>query len=147
MNPTGSESSPAPPPAREAARERVRLVLEQAAGASGLFVMYQLHRWHLTGPAPVWLLLLSVVVGPDMRDRHSLPAADFDWLGVLKEEFKGKKIAYSPDFGYEAVDNETKELTRKAGFEPACYPCAPVPHPWLILLHDRRPRHVREPLE
>jgi aspartyl-tRNA(Asn)/glutamyl-tRNA(Gln) amidotransferase subunit A len=59
-------------------------------------------------------LLLKVVVGPDMRDRHSLPQVDFDWLGVIKEEFKGKKIAYSPDLGFEQVDNETKAITAKA---------------------------------
>ena len=59
-------------------------------------------------------LLLKVCVGPDMRDRHSLPQVDFDWLGVIKEEFRGKKIAYSPDFGYEAVDNDVREITAKA---------------------------------
>ena len=59
-------------------------------------------------------LLLSVIVGPDMRDRHSLPATDFDWMEVIKRQFKGKKIAYSPDFGFEAVDNEVKELTARA---------------------------------
>jgi len=61
-------------------------------------------------------LLLSVVVGPDMRDRHSLPQADFDWLAVIKEEFKGKRIAYSPDFGYglDSVDTEVRELTARA---------------------------------
>ena len=59
-------------------------------------------------------LLLSVVVGPDMRDRHSLPAPDFDWLSVIKEDFKGKRIAFSPDFGFEQVDNETKEIVARA---------------------------------
>jgi len=59
-------------------------------------------------------LLLKTIVGPDMRDRHSLPQVDFDWLAVIKEEFKGKKIAYSPDFGYDNVDNEVKAITAKA---------------------------------
>jgi len=59
-------------------------------------------------------LLLSVVVGPDMRDRHSLPAPDFDWMAVIKEEFKGKRIAYSPDLGGGVVDNEIVEITRAA---------------------------------
>ncbi len=59
-------------------------------------------------------LLLSVVVGPDMRDRHSKPQVDFDWLGVIKEELKGKRIAYTPDFGGGAVDNEVRELAAKA---------------------------------
>jgi aspartyl-tRNA(Asn)/glutamyl-tRNA(Gln) amidotransferase subunit A len=59
-------------------------------------------------------LLLSVVVGPDMRDRHSRPQVDFDWLGVIKEEFKGKRIAFSPDLGGGVVDNEVREITAKA---------------------------------
>jgi aspartyl-tRNA(Asn)/glutamyl-tRNA(Gln) amidotransferase subunit A len=59
-------------------------------------------------------LLLSVVVGPDMRDRHSLPAADFDWMKVIREDFSGKKIAFSPDFGIDAVDDEVREITARA---------------------------------
>ena len=59
-------------------------------------------------------LLLSVTVGPDMRDRHSLPAPDFDWFEVIKREFKGKKIAYTPDFGGCAVDDEVRALTSAA---------------------------------
>ena len=59
-------------------------------------------------------LLLSVVVGPDMRDRHSLPAPDFDWMEVIKQEFKDKKIAYTSDLGGGTVDNEVRELTAKA---------------------------------
>ena len=59
-------------------------------------------------------LLLSVVVGPDMRDRHSLPAPDFDWMEVIKQEFKGKKVAYTPDFGFAPVDTEVRQLTAKA---------------------------------
>ena len=59
-------------------------------------------------------LLLSVCSGPDMRDRHSLPEADFDWLSVIKQTFKGKRIAYSPDFGFNLVDSEVRDLTAKA---------------------------------
>jgi len=59
-------------------------------------------------------LLLSVCSGPDMRDRHSLPTADFDWLSAARQAFKGKKIAYSPDFGFDAVDSEVRALTEKA---------------------------------
>jgi aspartyl-tRNA(Asn)/glutamyl-tRNA(Gln) amidotransferase subunit A len=59
-------------------------------------------------------LLLSVIVGPDMRDRHSLPAADFDWMEVIREDFFGKKIAYSPNLGAGIVDDEVLEITARA---------------------------------
>jgi aspartyl-tRNA(Asn)/glutamyl-tRNA(Gln) amidotransferase subunit A len=59
-------------------------------------------------------LLLSVIVGPDMRDRHSLPAADFDWMEVIRQDFSGKKIAYSPNLGTGIVDDEVLEITARA---------------------------------
>ena len=49
-------------------------------------------------------LMLSVMAGPDPRDRHSLPASNFDWMKCLKGDLKGLRIAYSPDWGYAAVD-------------------------------------------
>jgi aspartyl-tRNA(Asn)/glutamyl-tRNA(Gln) amidotransferase subunit A len=60
-------------------------------------------------------LLLSVIAGPDDRDRHSLPEANFDWLEVIKNpDIKGLKIAYSVDFGYAKVDREVRDLTAQA---------------------------------
>ena len=59
-------------------------------------------------------LMLSVIAGPDMRDRHSLPAADFDWLDVLQGDLKGLRIAYSEDWGYAAVEPEVRRLCREA---------------------------------
>ncbi len=59
-------------------------------------------------------LLLSVIAGPDDRDRHSLPEANFDWLEVLGQGVKGLKIAYSADLGYAKVDREVRDLTAKA---------------------------------
>jgi len=59
-------------------------------------------------------LLLQAVVGPDMRDRHSKPQVDFDWLEVIKQDIKGLRIAYSVDLGGGVVDNEVRELTAKA---------------------------------
>jgi len=49
-------------------------------------------------------LMMSVIAGPDPRDRHSLPAASFDWMECLKGDLKGLKVAYSSDWGYAAVD-------------------------------------------
>jgi aspartyl-tRNA(Asn)/glutamyl-tRNA(Gln) amidotransferase subunit A len=59
-------------------------------------------------------LALSVVTGPDMRDRHSLPSADFDWLKCGEEGIRGKRIAFSRDWGYAAVDPEVSEIVAGA---------------------------------
>ncbi len=55
-------------------------------------------------------LMLSVIAGPDSRDRHSLPAADFDWLTCVEGGIQGLKVAYSADWGYAAVEPEVREI-------------------------------------
>jgi len=59
-------------------------------------------------------LVFSVIAGPDDRDRHSLPKADFDWMEVLKGDLKGLKVAYSSDWGYAAVDRRVRAIVSKA---------------------------------
>jgi aspartyl-tRNA(Asn)/glutamyl-tRNA(Gln) amidotransferase subunit A len=59
-------------------------------------------------------LLLSVIAGPDGRDRHSLPSADFDWMDVVRQPLGKLRIAYTPDFGFSKVDREVRELTARA---------------------------------
>jgi len=59
-------------------------------------------------------LMMSVASGPDMRDRHSLPAADFNWLECLKGDVRGKRVAYSADWGYVPVDPEVRRIAGKA---------------------------------
>lgn len=62
-------------------------------------------------------LMLSVIAGPDDRDRHTLPAPDFDWAEcakVDKGDLKGLKVAYSPDWGYAAVDPEVRRVVGEA---------------------------------
>jgi aspartyl-tRNA(Asn)/glutamyl-tRNA(Gln) amidotransferase subunit A len=59
-------------------------------------------------------LMLSVIAGPDDRDRHSLPAADFDWLDVLAGGIEGLRVAYSPDWGYAAVDPQVRAVVGRA---------------------------------
>ena len=59
-------------------------------------------------------LMLSVIAGPDDRDRHSLPAPDFDWMECLKGDLKGLKVAYSSDWGYAAVDPEVRKVVGEA---------------------------------
>ena len=59
-------------------------------------------------------LMLSVMAGPDPRDRHTIPTTDVDWLNLSTDNLKGKKIGFSADFGYLAVDPEVREVVAKA---------------------------------
>ena len=56
-------------------------------------------------------LMLSVMAGPDDRDRHSLPAGDVDWLesATVGGDLRGLRVAYSADWGYAAVDPEVRQ--------------------------------------
>lgn len=59
-------------------------------------------------------LMLSVISGPDSRDRYSLPKADFNWMETLKGGIKGLRVAYSPDWGYAPVDPEVTRVVGEA---------------------------------
>ena len=62
-------------------------------------------------------LMLSVIAGPDARDRHSLPQADFDWMAAVgrgAEGFGRLRVAFSEDLGYAAVDPEVRRIAREA---------------------------------
>lgn len=59
-------------------------------------------------------LMLSAIAGPDDRDRHSVPKADFDWMKCIEGDIKGLKVAYSPDWGYAAVDPEVRAIIEAA---------------------------------
>lgn len=59
-------------------------------------------------------LLMSVLAGPDPRDRHSLPAGDVDWIGAPRGGIRGLRVAFSADWGYLAVDPEVREIAARA---------------------------------
>ena len=59
-------------------------------------------------------LMLSVITGPDPRDRYSIPAADFDYMAATTESIRGLRIAYSEDWGYAAVDPEVRRVVSEA---------------------------------
>jgi aspartyl-tRNA(Asn)/glutamyl-tRNA(Gln) amidotransferase subunit A len=59
-------------------------------------------------------LVLSVVAGPDDRDRLSLPAAGFDWCAAAEGDIAGMRVAYSPDLGYAAVDPQVRQIADQA---------------------------------
>jgi aspartyl-tRNA(Asn)/glutamyl-tRNA(Gln) amidotransferase subunit A len=59
-------------------------------------------------------LMLSVIAGADDRDRHSRPSADLDWLAATSGDIAGLRVAYSPDWGYAAVDPEVRTIVDQA---------------------------------
>lgn len=59
-------------------------------------------------------LVLSVIAGPDDRDRHSLPGPEFDWRAVEPGSLAGLRVAYSEDLGYALVDPEVRSIVREA---------------------------------
>jgi aspartyl-tRNA(Asn)/glutamyl-tRNA(Gln) amidotransferase subunit A len=73
---------------------------ERYPGASGWESIE--HLGPLTRTVADAALVLSVIAGPDDRDRHSLPAVGTDWVAVCKEDGAGLRIGYSPAF--EAID-------------------------------------------
>ncbi len=60
-------------------------------------------------------LMLSVIAGPDDRDRRTIPCDDIDWLDAARpRDLKGLRVAYSPDWGYAAVDPEVRQVVAEA---------------------------------
>lgn len=59
-------------------------------------------------------LVMSVIAGPDPRDRHSIPSAGADWLDVRKRDIAGRRIAYCATWDGVAVDPHIRELTDAA---------------------------------
>ncbi|HEX6144121.1 MAG TPA: amidase family protein, partial [Geminicoccaceae bacterium] len=59
-------------------------------------------------------LMLGVMAGPDDRDMGSLEAPPADYLGRLDEGVQGLRVAFSPDLGYLAVDDEVAGPVRAA---------------------------------
>jgi aspartyl-tRNA(Asn)/glutamyl-tRNA(Gln) amidotransferase subunit A len=59
-------------------------------------------------------LMLSVIAGPDDRDRHSLPDSNLDWVAATAGGIAGFRVAYSPDWGYAAVDPNVRTVVDRA---------------------------------
>lgn len=57
---------------------------------------------------------LDAIAGPDDRDLLSLPASGVRFADQMNEGIRGKKIAYSADFGYAPVDPEVAAICQAA---------------------------------
>ena len=78
-------------------------------------------------------LMLNAIAGWDRRDPLSLGLPERDWLSVCDEaDLKDLHVAWSPDFGYAAVDPEVRRVTTAAAArfeELGCHVEEVVP-PW-----------------
>jgi aspartyl-tRNA(Asn)/glutamyl-tRNA(Gln) amidotransferase subunit A len=60
-------------------------------------------------------LMLSVIAGPDQRDRLSLPAGDVDWIGAARANLPPRlRVAYWPTWGDQPVDPEVRAVVDQA---------------------------------
>ncbi len=60
-------------------------------------------------------LLFDVAVGPDMRDRTSLPAPGFSYLEAIEQlDVAGLRSAWSADLGFVTTDPEVVAITERA---------------------------------
>ncbi|AGB73859.1 MULTISPECIES: amidase [Rhizobium] len=58
-------------------------------------------------------LMLSVIAGPDPRDRWSIPCADLDWTSIASLP-RGAKVLYWPTWHDRAIEQALKAATDKA---------------------------------
>jgi aspartyl-tRNA(Asn)/glutamyl-tRNA(Gln) amidotransferase subunit A len=76
---------------------------------------YASHNGPMTRTVADAALMLSVMAGPDDRDRTSLEAPPEDYVGKLRHDLRGLRVAYSPDLGAGLrVDPEIATAVRAA---------------------------------
>jgi aspartyl-tRNA(Asn)/glutamyl-tRNA(Gln) amidotransferase subunit A len=59
-------------------------------------------------------LVMSVIAGPDPRDRLSIPCCDVDWLKAGAGGIRGLRVAFTPDWGYAPVAPEVRNIAAQA---------------------------------
>jgi aspartyl-tRNA(Asn)/glutamyl-tRNA(Gln) amidotransferase subunit A len=59
-------------------------------------------------------LMLDVIVGPDDRDRNTIPRSVPSYTAPLETGIRGLRVAWSPDLGYARCDPEPRELAEAA---------------------------------
>jgi len=69
-------------------------------------------------------LMLNAIAGPDPRDLSSLPGDGTDHLAGLDRGIAGLRVAWTPDWGYAAVDPEVRRIAEAAAKRFATAGCA-----------------------
>ena len=73
------------------------------------------HNGPLTRTVHDAALMLNAIAHHDPRDAVSIEPLVGDWLAAVEDtDLRGLKVAWSPDFGYAAVDPEVRTLTTAA---------------------------------
>ncbi len=59
--------------------------------------------------------VMTILAGPDPRDRHSIPCGDVTWATAVQPAPRtGLRVAYSAGFGYLPVDSEVQSVVGSA---------------------------------
>lgn len=83
-------------------------------------------------------LLLQAMAGPDRRDPFSIDAPPDDYLAACDGDLRGRRVAWSADLGYAAVDPEVRRIAAAAARRFADLGCTveepalgwPDPYEW-----------------
>ncbi|CTQ53347.1 Glutamyl-tRNA(Gln) amidotransferase subunit A [Roseibium album] len=85
---------------------------EKLPGASGWETIE--HIGPLTRTVADAALMLSVMTGPDARDRHSIPCCDINWQQAASPDPVLLRLAYCPDWGGLPLDPEVRAICNQA---------------------------------
>lgn len=99
---------------------------ERYPGASGWESLE--HIGPITRTAADAALMLSVLSGPDPRDRHALPGDPGGWALAPPESLHGSRLAVSLDMGHAVVDGEVRAAVQTAAQRLADALGAPLAH-------------------
>jgi len=56
------------------------------------------------------VLMFDAIAGPDPRDRHSRPREVSSWHELIRGDVRSLRIAYTPNWGYAAIDHRVRGL-------------------------------------
>jgi aspartyl-tRNA(Asn)/glutamyl-tRNA(Gln) amidotransferase subunit A len=59
-------------------------------------------------------LVMSVIAGPDPRDRHSIPGGADDWKNIWADNIAGRRLAYCPTWDGVTVDPDIRDIAHSA---------------------------------
>jgi len=77
---------------------------------------------HRTHPGPLArtvrdaALMLGVLAGPDPRDPLAIDASPEDYVAACDGDLRGRRVAWSGDFGYALVADEVRRITEAAAY-------------------------------